>query len=151
MSIQEKISEDLKTAMKARQADVVTALRGLQSALKNKQIELQRELEDSEVIDVLKSSSKQLKDALQDFLKAERKDLIEKTQTELDLIAKFLPTPMERTKIREHVVKIATDIGVTTVADMGKLMGAVVKAIGATANGEDVRKEVDDFLKGKKE
>ncbi|PIR47600.1 hypothetical protein COV06_02870 [Candidatus Uhrbacteria bacterium CG10_big_fil_rev_8_21_14_0_10_50_16] len=147
MSIQEKISEDLKTAMKARQADVVTSLRGLQSALKNKQIELQRDLEESEVLEVLKSSSKQLKDAMQDFVKGERQDLISKTQAELDLIAQFLPTPMERAQIREHVVKIASEVGATTLADMGKLMGAVVKAIGATANGDDVRKEVDAFLK----
>ena len=151
MTIQEKIAADLKAAMKEKKADVVTTLRGLQSTLKNKSIELQRDLEDSEVIDVLKTSSKQLKDAMGDFVKAERQDLVDKTKAELDLIAEFLPTPMEREKIKEHVVKIATDVGATTMADMGKLMGAVMKAVGAAANGEDVKAEVEEYLKGDKE
>lgn len=151
MSIQDRIAADLKAAMKEKKSDVVTVLRGLQSTLKNKSIELQRDLEDSEVIDVLKTSSKQLKDAMGDFVKAERQDLVDKTKAELDLIAEFLPTPMEREKIKEHVVKIATDVGATTMADMGKLMGAVMKAVGAAANGEDVKAEVEEYLKGDKE
>ncbi len=150
MSIQDKIAKDLKAAMKEKKSDVVTALRGLQSELKNKSITLQRELEDSEVIDVLKTSSKQLKDAMGDFVKAERQDLVEKTKAELNLIAEFLPTPMERAKIKEHVIKIGTEVGATTMADMGKLMGAVMKAVGAAANGDDVRAEVEEYLKGDK-
>lgn len=150
MTIQEKMADMLKSAMKSKDADVVTTLRGIQSALKNKAIELQRDLEDSEVIEVLKTTSKQLKDALGDFMKAEREDLVEKTKAELDLIAEFLPTPMERDKIKEHVVNIATEVGATTMADMGKLMGAVMKAVGAAANGEDVKAEVEEYLKGDK-
>ncbi len=149
MKLQDKIQDRLKAAMKLKDADVVTTLRGIQSAAKNKAIDLGRELEDSEVIDVIKTSSKQLADAMEDFVKAERKDLIDKTQKELDLIKEFLPTPMEREKIREHVVKIATEVGATTIADMGKLMGAVMKAVGAAANGDDVRKEVEEYLKEK--
>lgn len=149
MKLYERIQDDIKHAMKAHKPEVVSALRGLQSAIKNKAIELRRDLDDAEVVDVLKSSSKQLKDAMGDFVKAERKDLIEKTQKELDLIAAFLPTPMERTEIRKHVVTIATSVGATTVKDMGKLMGAVMKAVGAAANGDDVRAEVEAYLKTK--
>ncbi len=146
MSLQDQIKKRLVVAMKEGKKDLVIMLRGFQALIKNKQIELQRELKDSEIIDELKTASKQLKDAMAEFVKAERADLIEKTKVELDLISEFLPAPMERVEIRKHVVKIATDIGATTMQDMGKLMGAVMKAIGAAANGDDVRAEVDEFL-----
>ena len=70
---------------------------------------------------------KQLKDALQDFVKGEREDLIEKTKKEINLIAEYLPTPMEREEIRKHIVSLAADIGAQTMVDMGKLMGAAMK------------------------
>ena len=89
---------------------------------------------------------KQLKDALQDFVKGEREDLIEKTKKEINLIAEYLPTPMEREEIRKHTVSLAADIGAQTMVDMGKLMGAAMKAVGAAANGDDVRAEVEAFL-----
>ncbi len=132
--------------MKDRKPEVVDALRGLQAAIKNKAIDLRRELQDAEVIEVLKTATKQLKDAMGDFVKAERQDLIDKTKTELAIIREFLPTPMERAEIRKHVVKFAADLGATTMKDMGKLMGAVMKAAGAAANGEDVRAEVEEYL-----
>ena len=147
MTIQEKISEQLKAAMKEHRQDVVDALRMLQAGLKNKKIELQRELEESETIAELKRQAKQLSDALGDFVKAERKDLEEKTNRELALIKQFLPTPMERAEIRKEVVRLAADVGATTVKDIGKLMGAVMKALGAAANGEDVKAEVEAYLK----
>ena len=147
MKIQEELTDQIKKAMKEKKPEVLDALRGLQAALKNKNIELQRELEDSEVIDVMKTASKQLKDAMADFVKGEREDLVEKTKKELELIAQFLPKPLEREEIRKHVVSLAADIGAQTMADMGKLMGAVMKAVGAAANGEDVKAEVEDYLK----
>lgn len=147
MSLQDKITEQLKAAMKEHKQDVVDALRMLQAGLKNKKIEFQRELEDGEVIQELKRQSKQLVDALGDFVKAERHDLVDKTKKELALIQQFLPAAMERTEIKKHVVNIATEIGATTVKDMGKLMGAVMKALGAAVNGEDVKAEVEEFLK----
>ena len=133
--------------MKDKRKDTVVILRGLQAQIKNKSIDLKRDLDDSEVMDVLKTSSKQLNDALSDFVKAEREDLISKTKAELDLIKTFLPTPMEREQIRKHVVNVATEVGATTMQDMGKLMGAVMKAVGAAANGDDVRHEVETYLK----
>ncbi|MBT6254198.1 GatB/YqeY domain-containing protein [Candidatus Uhrbacteria bacterium] len=147
MKLQDQIQDKLKAAMKLRDADVVTTLRGVQAAIKNKAIDIGRDLEDSEVIDVLKTSSKQLADAMEDFIKAERTDLVDKSKKELELLKEFLPTPMERAKIKEHVIKLATEVGATTMKDMGKLMGAVMKAVGAAATGDDVRAEVEEYLK----
>jgi uncharacterized protein YqeY len=146
MTIQERMMEHLKAAMKGGQKEAVEMLRTIQAGLKNKRIELQRELEEAEVIAELKRQTKQLNDSLGDFLKAERNDLVEKTKTELALIGQFLPTPMERAQIRDHVVALAKTIGAQGVKDMGKLMGAVMKAVGAAANGEDVKAEVEAYL-----
>ncbi|NQV12318.1 GatB/YqeY domain-containing protein [Candidatus Uhrbacteria bacterium] len=149
MTLQEKIQDRLRAAMKLKDADVVTTLRGVQAAIKNKAIDRGRDLEDSEVIEVLKHNAKQLADSMEDFVKAERKDLVDKTKHEMELMKEFLPTPMERAQIKAHVIKIATDIGATTLKDMGKLMGAVMKAAGAAASGDDVRAEVEEYLKEK--
>lgn len=151
MTIQERMMEQLKAAMKGGQKEVVEVLRTVQAGIKNKRIELQRELEESEVIAELKRQTKQLNDALGDFVKAERVDLVEKTKSELALIGAYLPTPMERAKIREHVVELAKTVGAQSLKDMGKLMGAVMKAVGAAANGDDVKAEVEEYLKGKGE
>ena len=88
---------------------------------------------------------KQLKDALQDFVKGEREDLIEKTKKEINLIAEYLPTPMEREEIRKHRVACrrywrANDGG------HGQAYGRGDEAVGAAANGDDVRAEVEAFL-----
>ena len=136
----------LSEAMKDRKPEVVDALRGLQAAIKNKAIDLRRDLDDAEVVDVLKTASKQLKDAMGDFVKSRAAGLDQQNKSRAGAHPKFLPTPMERAEIRKHVVALAADVGATTMKDMGKLMGAVVKAVGATANGEDVRAEVEEYL-----
>ena len=126
MSLQQTIHDRLVRAMKDRKPEVVDALRGLQAAIKNKAIDLRRDLDDAEVVDVLKTASKQLKDAMGDFVKSRAAGLDQQNKSRAGAHPKFLPTPMERAEIRKHVVALAADVGATTMKDMGKLMGAVV-------------------------
>lgn len=91
MSIMEKIDTDFTSAMKERRGAELSTLRLLRAALKNKQIELMRELEEEEALAVLRKQVKQLKDVLPSFETAGRLDLVDKTKAELTVLEQYLP------------------------------------------------------------
>ena len=126
MSLKDQIDSDIKTAMKARDTLAVSALRMVTSAIKNKMIEVRpNELTDDDVIGVLKKSSKQRKDSIEQFQKAGRDDLVEQEQKELAVLEKYLPEQMSEAQITEIVTAVIAETGASSMKDMGKVMGAV--------------------------
>ncbi len=126
MSLKEQINTDIKTSMKARDTETVSALRMVTSAIKNKEIEARpNDLTDEDVISVLKKLSKQRKDSIEQFQKAGRDDLVLQEQKELQVLEKYLPEPMTEAQITEIVAAVITEMGATSMKDMGKVMGAV--------------------------
>lgn len=136
MSLKEQIEADTKTAMKARDAETVSALRMVASSIKNKIIEVRpNELTDDDVIGVLKKLSKQRKDSIEQFQKAGRNDLADKEQRELTVLEKYLPEQMSEEQIMAIVEATIAELGASTMKDMGKVMGAVTgKTQGAADN-----------------
>ena len=143
MSILIQIDQDFKEAMKAKEEVVLSTLRLVRTALKNKQIDLQRELSEQEVTAVLKTMIKQYQDALTDFQSAGRQDLVERQQKEIDLIAKYLP-PALSTEALEKMVRDA--IAEAPTKDVGKAMGLAMKAVNGRADGNQVRTIVQRLL-----
>ncbi len=136
MSLIEKLQEEQKNAMKARDRDRLTVLRGLLAAVKNKQIDSDKELTEEEIQKVIASQGKQLKDALKDFETAEREDLIEKTKAEIEIIETFLPKQLEDQEIEVIAQDVISKVGKE---NFGLLMGAVMKEIAGRADGQRVR------------
>lgn len=136
MSLKEQIESDVKTFMKARDMETVSALRMVTSAIKNRMIEVRpNELIDDDVIGVLKKLSKQRKDSIEQFQKAGRNDLAEQEQKELLVLEKYLPEQMSEEKITEIVVAAIAEVGASSMKDMGKVMGVVTgKTQGAADN-----------------
>lgn len=136
MSMKEQILSDMKTAMKARDTDTVSALRLVNSALKNKEIEVRPEqLTDQDVISVIKKLSKQRKDSIEQFQKAGRDDLVANEQKELSVLEKYLPEQMGEEEIKKIVDACIGELGASSMKDMGKVMGAVTaKTQGAADN-----------------
>lgn len=146
MSMKEQILGDIKTAMKARDMETVSALRMVNSALKNKEIEVRpNELTDQDVIGVLKKLSKQRKDSIEQFQKAGRDDLVEKEQKELAVLEKYLPEQMSEDQIAEIVVAAISEVGAGSMKDMGKVMQAVT----AKTQGSADNKLVSQIVKAK--
>lgn len=146
MSFTEQISNDLKEAMKAKDEATLSTLRMLKTALKNKQIDLMRELTDTESQDVIKSQVKQLRDAIDQFRSGGREDLALGNERELDVLKKYLPAELSDEDL-ESVVKMAlAESGATTKADMGKAMGFVMKAVAGRADGGRVKSFVEKIL-----
>lgn len=147
MSLKETISNDMKTAMKARDADTVSALRMVNSALKNLEIEVRpKELTDDDVIGVLKKLSKQRKDSIEQFQKAGRDDLVASEQKELSVLEKYLPEQMSEAQITEIVAAVIAETGAASIKDMGKVMGAVTQRTQGAADNKLVSQIVKSKL-----
>lgn len=146
MSLKQQILDEIKTAMKARDTETVSALRMVSSAIKNKEIEARpKELTDDDVISVLKKLSKQRKDSIEQFQKAGRDDLVASEQKELLVLEKYLPEQMGEAQITEIVESTIAEIGASSIKDMGKVMGAVT----AKTQGAADNKLVSQIVKAK--
>lgn len=145
MTTLERIDQDFKTAMKARDEFGLSVLRLVRTALKNKQIDAGHEPNEEEAIAVLKTMVKQYQDALSDFQGAGRQDLVEKQQKEIDLIAAYLPAKLPSEEIEKIVAEAVKGFGA---GDTGKAMGAAMKAIDGRADGNEVRAIVQRLISG---
>lgn len=145
MTTIERIEQDFKEAMKARDEFRVSVFRMMRMSLKNKQIDLMHELTEEEAIAVLKTMVKQYQDALSDFQNAGRMDLIEKQQKEIDAVSVYLPAKMPVDELEKLVAGAVAGMGV---ADMGKAMGIAMKAVDGRADGNEVRAIVQRLLAG---
>ena len=145
MSTSEKIEQEFKDAMRAKDELRLSVLRLMRSELKNKQIELGKELDEKDVQAVLKKMIKQYQDALSDFSNAGRQDLVEKQQKEIDIVSTYLPPALPKEEL-EKIVKDAVEKSGET--DFGKAMGAAMKAVDGRADGGDVREIVQRLISG---
>ena len=146
MALIETINSDLKQALKDRDEQQVSTLRMLSAALKNKKIELQKDLEDVDVLAVIKTQVKQLKDSLASFEQGDRSDLAEKAKAELEILEKFMPEAMSSEELEGIVKGVIEETGAAGKGDMGKVMGAVMGKVAGKADGGDVKKMVDQLL-----
>ena len=147
MSLYQQIQDDIKTAMRGRDAKTLDVLRLLFASLKNKAIDLKRELEDAEVIATVRSDIKKLGDAIQDFQKGAREDLVTKTNEEIELLRTYLPPEMSDVDLKEVISKKITDMDATDFKQIGQVMGAVMADVKDKVDGSRVKKMVEELLK----
>jgi len=142
MGLQEQLSEDVKTAMRARDMATLGTLRMLRAQIKDVQIAKQRELDDNEVIEVLLNAAKKRKEAIELYEKGGRQDLLEKEQAEYDLIAQYLPKQLSEIEVDEIVTGIIAETGATSEQDFGKVMGAAMRQLKGKADGKVIQNMV---------
>lgn len=145
MTLYERINEDLKTAMKEKSEQALSTLRMLKSALKNKQIEAMKELEDDQVIAVIQLQVKQLAEAFDSAINVGRTELAEKAKEELAVLKTYLPEELSDAELEEAVHAVIADAG-ETAKDMGKLMGLVMAKVKGRVSGQKVREMVAKIL-----
>ncbi len=143
MTLTERIDQEFKEAMKAKDEVRLSTLRLLRTALKNRQIETQAPLADADVQAVIKTTIKQYQDALSDFLNAGRTDLADRQQRELSILNEYLPPALPAEELEALVKNALQSSGVT---DVGKAMGVAMKAVAGRADGNEVRKIVERLL-----
>jgi uncharacterized protein len=146
MTIQERITGDITSAMKNKDELKLSTLRLVLSSLKNKRIELGRELTDEDATAVLKTMKKQFLDALSDFEKAGREDLISKQKGENAILDEYLPKALGEEELERIVTEAVQASGASGQGDFGKAMGAAVKAVEGRADGNTIRAIVQRLL-----
>ena len=145
------IREELKVAMKAREELRLSVIRSMITAFTNELVGKGRKptdvLSDEEAIAVLKRLHKQRTDSAEQFDKGNRPELAEKERAERLIIEAYLPARASREQIEKAVNEKMAELGVADKTGMGKLMGAVMKSLGASADGNDVKAVIDELLK----
>jgi len=134
-----RIQEDIKTAMKAKDSLALNALRALKSALTNASIEkggLGTELEEAEVLAVVRKQIKQRNDSVEQFEKAGRAELAATEKSEIEILSRYLPAPLSEAELAEMVEKAVQETGATGKADMGKVMKHVQALAEGRADGK---------------
>lgn len=147
MSLLEKLNQDMKQAMKNKEKDKLVVIRMVKAALQNEAIKLgKNELSEEEDLTVLSRELKQRKDSLQEFKSANRLDLVEKTQAEIDILVDYMPEQLSENEVSEIVKQTISEVNATSKADMGKVMGALMPKVKGKADGSLVNKLVQQQL-----
>jgi len=146
MSLKEKIKEDIKAAMRAKETATRDTLRNIQTVIKQIEVDERKELTDADVEKILMKYAKQREDGITQFSEAGREDLVTKEKTELVLIKSYLPEPMSDEELTFVLQKIITQMDAKGMQDMGKIMGAAKKEIGSKADGGRINQIVKKLL-----
>jgi uncharacterized protein len=134
MSLKDQITEDMKTAMRAKDSARLLTIRGLLAALKQKEVDERVVLDDAAVVGIVDKLIKQRKDSITQFGAAGRTDLVEKETAELKVLEGYLPQRMGADEINAEVAKIVASLGASGPGDMGKVMGAVKAQLAGKAD-----------------
>lgn len=149
MALVEQIEKDLTAAMKAREELRLSVLRMAKSALKLKQVELVKALDDAQAMAVLRTLVKQRHDSVEQFRKGGREDLAAKEEQEIKILEAYLPAGASDEDIDAAVVAAIAETGATTAKDIGKVMkAAMAKLAGKNADGKRVNEKVRAKLGG---
>ncbi len=146
MALRERLSEEMKSAMKARDDLRLSAIRLVRSAVKNRDIELKRELNDQEILEVVATLCKQRRESIRLFGEAGRNDLVAKEEKELAVLLDFLPQQLSREEIAALVEKIIAECGAQGGKDMGRVMKALAPHVAGRADGKTVSDTVREKL-----
>jgi uncharacterized protein YqeY len=138
MSLSERIEKDYVTAFKAKKTDEVAVLRMLKAAVKNKQVELRRELADNEILDVVSKQVKQRQESIDQFRAAGRIDLAEIEEREHLILRAYLPTALSSAELEAAVASTIQTLGASGMKDMGKVMNAIMGEHAGRVDGKEL-------------
>ena len=138
MTIFEKLTEDMKQAMKAGEKDRLLAIRLLRGQIKDAAIDKREELTDDEELQIVSNAAKKRKESIEIYTNADRLDLAEKEQKELDVIQTYLPQQLSAKEIEDIVDAAIVSTNAQTVKEMGKVMGIVIPKTKGRADGKQV-------------
>jgi uncharacterized protein YqeY len=146
MTLKEKLQEDLKTALKNKEALRLSVIRLAKSAITNLEINRKHELDDSEVIEVMSKEAKQRRDSIPEYEKANRTDIVEKLIAEIKILEEYLPAQLSEEELRRLVEEAIRATGATGRKDMGKVMGALMPKTKGKTDGKVVNRIVTSLL-----
>lgn len=147
MSLLEQLNSDMKLMMKNREKDKLVVIRMVKASLQNEAIKLKKDsLTGDEELTVLSREIKQRKDSLHEFSKANRLDLVDKVQKEIDILDVYLPEQLSEEELQTIVKETIAETGASSKADMGKVMSDIMPKVKGKADGAVINRLVSEQL-----
>ena len=146
MSLEERLVEEMKQAMKSNDKLRLSTIRMIRSTLKNKEIELRKKLEDEDVVKVIQVMMRKGEEAVEQFQAGGRADLVEKEKKEMEILKSFLPQPLSQEEIVKIIDQSIQETQASSPKDIGKVMKAVMPKIGGKADGRLINQLVKERL-----
>ncbi|OLO38885.1 hypothetical protein BTR23_11560 [Alkalihalophilus pseudofirmus] len=146
MNLLDRLTDDMKAAMKSKEKEKLSVIRMVKSSLQNEQIKLGRELSEDETLTVLNRELKQRRESLHEFEKANRDDLASKLYGEIEVLQQYLPEQLSEEEVAQIVQETIQEVGATSKADFGKVMGAIMPKVKGKADGGLVNRLVQQHL-----
>jgi uncharacterized protein len=134
MTLKERITEDMKTAMRAKDAERLSAIRLLQAAIKQREVDERIQLDDTQVLAVIEKMNKQRRDSIEQYTAAGRQDLANRERFELDLLQSYMPQPLSEEEVAGLIDAAIADVQPTGPKDMGKVMAWLKPKIAGRAD-----------------
>ena len=144
--LKEQLMQDLKDAMKEKDTIKKDTVQMVRAAILQIEKDKAIEVDDSKIIEIIAKEQKGKKDALIEFEKGGRQDLIDQTNKEIEILSKYLPKQLSKEEIKEIVQKIVNELGATSMKDMGPVMKEAKNQIGARADGRTINEIVKEIL-----
>ncbi len=146
LSLKQKIQEDIKAAMRAKEKRRLGVIRLIQAAIKQREVDERINLDDTQVIAVLDKMLKQRRDSLTQYEQAERPDLVEQEAFEIEVIKNYLPQPLTETELTDLIVHAIDQAQATSIKDLGKVMSILKAQVQGRADMAFVSKQVKQQL-----
>jgi len=146
LALKEQLLADLKTAMKAKDKVRKSTITMIRAAILQIEKDKKVTLQDPEILDIITKQMKQRRDALAEFKKADREDLIKQTEAEMKVIEAYLPKQLTKTEVEAIVEETINETGVTSIKEMGKIMGALMPKVKGLADGKLISQIVREKL-----
>ena len=146
MNLEERLVEEMKQAMKSNNKFKLSTIRMIRSALKNKEIDLRKKLENEDIVKVIQAMMRKGEESVEQFETGGRMDLVEKEKSEIEIMKSFLPKPLSQEEILEIIDQSIQETQASSLKDMGKVMKSVMPKIGGKADGKLINQLVKERL-----
>ena len=144
--LKEKLMEDLKVSMRNKDEIRKNTVQMVRAAILQIEKDKGIQVEDDKILEIIAKEVKSKKDALKDFEKAGREDLINQTNQEIAVLQEYLPKQLTKEELKEELTKIIADLGATSIKDMGAVMKEAKAQIGTAADGRTINEVVKELL-----
>lgn len=146
MTVREKLESDIRDSMRSRNRERLGALRYLKSAIRQVEIDQQKTLDESGILDVIAKQAKDRRESIQMFEEGNRPDLAAKESAELAVLEEYLPPQLSREELTQLAQDVIKEVGATSVRDKGRVMGQVMPQVRGRADGAEVNAVVTQLL-----
>ena len=144
MNLKESLLSDMKEALKARNSLTLNTIRGLISEIKNREIDLRRELDNNEIIALVSTQIKKRKEAATLFDKGGRSDLSLKENQEMEILQKYLPEQVSESDLKNRIQEVILELGIVDIKDLGKVMKTVIPEFKGRADNGQIKSLVTE-------